>query len=164
MNNYYFISKDNKSGEIIYLEYDKNGYKVTPKRKKEDAIEVNKIVFVSPSLTEKLLKKKIDNKLTKLLYELNAINIDNEDDDSSNDGRIRDMLKEAERLKINIINNYKKYLGNTYSILSLKKLEIIIEGYRAKLYVIKERENEKLLLNMFNNSLAEEPSKKGKGR
>ncbi len=163
MNNY-FISKDNKSGEIIYLEYDKNGYKVTPKRKKEDAIEVNKIVFVSPSLTEKLLKKKIDNKLTKLLYELNAINIDNEDDDSSNDGRIRDMLKEAERLKINIINNYKKYLGNTYSILSLKKLEIIIEGYRAKLYVIKERENEKLLLNMFNNSLAEEPSKKGKGR
>lgn len=163
MNNY-FISKDNKSGEIIYLEYDKNGYKVTPKRKKEDAIEVNKIVFVSPSLTEKLLKKKIDNKLTKLLYELNAINIDNEDDDSSNDGRIRDMLKEAERLKINIINNYKKYLGNTYSILSLKKLEIIIEGYRAKLYVIKERENEKLLLNMFNNSLAEESSKKGKGR
>lgn len=163
MNNY-FISKDNKSGEIIYLEYDKNGYKVTPKRKKEDAIEVNKIVFVSPSLTEKLLKKKIDNKLTKLLYELNAINIDNEDDDSSNDGRIRDMLKEAERLKINIINNYKKYLGNTYSILSLKKLEIIVEGYRAKLYVIKERENEKLLLNMFNNSLAEEPSKKGKGR
>lgn len=163
MNNY-FISKDNKSGEIIYLEYDKDGYKVTPKRKKEDAIEVNKIVFVSPSLTKKLLKKKIDSKLTKLLYELNAINIDNEDDDSSNDGRIRDMLKEAERLKINIINNYKKYLGNTYSILSLKKLEIIIEGYRAKLYVIKERENEKLLLNMFNNSLAEEPSKKGKGR
>lgn len=163
MNNY-FISKDNKSGEIIYLEYDKDGYKVTPKRKKEDAIEVNKIVFVSPSLTKKLLKKKIDSKLTKLLYELNAINIDNEDDDSSNDGRIRDMLKEAERLKINIINNYKKYLGNTYSILSLKKLEIIIEGYRAKLYVIKERENEKILLNMFNNSLAEEPSKKGKGR
>ena len=163
MNNY-FISKDNKSGEIIYLEYDKNGYKVTPKSKNEYAIEFNKIVFVSPSLTKKLLKKKIDNKLTKLLYELNAINIDNEDDDSSNDGRIRDMLKEAERLKINIINNYKKYLGNTYSILSLKKLEIIIEGYRAKLYVIKERENEKILLNMFNNSLAEEPSKKGKGR
>ena len=52
MNNY-FISKDNKSGEIVYLEYDKEGYKVTPKRKKEDAIEVNKIVFVSPKLTEK---------------------------------------------------------------------------------------------------------------
>ena len=46
MNNY-FISKDNKSGEIVYLEYDKDGYKVTPKRKKEDAIEVNKIVFFS---------------------------------------------------------------------------------------------------------------------
>ena len=58
MNNY-FISKDNKSGEIVYLEYDKEGYKVTPKRKKEDAIEVNKIVFVAPKLTEKLIKKKL---------------------------------------------------------------------------------------------------------
>ena len=51
----YYISKDNKSGEIVYLEYDKEGYKVTPKRKKKDAIEVNKIVFVSPKLTEKLI-------------------------------------------------------------------------------------------------------------
>ena len=39
MNNY-FISKDNKSGEIVYLEYDKEGYKVTPKRKKEDATHI----------------------------------------------------------------------------------------------------------------------------
>ena len=106
MNNY-FISKDNKSGEIVYLEYDKEGYKVTPKRKKEDAIEVNKIVFVSPKLTEKLIKKKIDHKLDKLLYELNLINIDDEDNDSGNSEKIRDMLKEAEKFRLNIINNYK---------------------------------------------------------
>ena len=65
----YFISKDNKTGEIVYLEYDKNGYKVTPKTKKKDAIEVNKIVFVSPELTEKLLKKKINSKISKLLLD-----------------------------------------------------------------------------------------------
>ena len=105
MNNY-FISKDNKSGEIVYLEYDKEGYKVTPKRKKEDAIEVNKIVFVSPKLTEKLIKKKIDHKLDKLLYELNLINIDDEDNDSGNSEKIRDMLKEAEKFRLSIINNY----------------------------------------------------------
>ena len=34
MNNY-FISKDNKSGEIVYLEYDKEGYKVTPKKERK---------------------------------------------------------------------------------------------------------------------------------
>ena len=136
MNNY-FISKDNKSGEIVYLEYDKEGYKVTPKRKKEDAIEVNKIVFVSPKLTEKLIKKKIDHKLDKLLYELNLINIDDEDNDSGNSEKIRDMLKEAEKFRLSII----------------------------KLYTIKERENEKILINMFNQMrIEEQPEKKGKGR
>ena len=124
MNNY-FISKDNKSGEIVYLEYDKEGYKVTPKRKKEDAIEVNKIVFVSPKLTEKLIKKKIDHKLDKLLYELNLINIDDEDNDSGNSEKIRDMLKEAEKFRLSIINNYKKYLGNSYITLTLKKMQIM---------------------------------------
>lgn len=54
----YFINKDNKTGEIVYLEYDKNGYSVSPKAKKKNDIEVNKIVFVSPELTSKLLKKK----------------------------------------------------------------------------------------------------------
>ena len=163
MNNY-FISKDNKSGEIVYLEYDKEGYKVTPKRKKEDAIEVNKIVFVSPKLTEKLIKKKIDHKLDKLLYELNLINIDDEDNDSGNSEKIRDMLKEAEKFRLSIINNYKKYLGNGYITLTLKKMQIIIDVYKAKLYTIKERENEKILINMFNQMKIEEPEKKGKGR
>ena len=163
MNNY-FISKDNKSGEIVYLEYDKEGYKVTPKRKKEDAIEVNKIVFVSPKLTEKLIKKKIDHKLNKLLCELNLINIDDEDNDSGNSEKIRDMLKEAEKFRLNIINNHKKYLGNSYITLTLKKMQIIIDGYKAKLYAIKERENEKILINMFNQMKIEEPEKKGKGR
>lgn len=162
MNNYY-ISKDNKTGEVIYLEYDKNGYKITPKNKKKDAIEVNKIIFVSPNLTEKLIKKKIDRKIEKLLYELNRIDINNEDDDSSNTTMIRNMLKECEKLRINIINNYKKYLGNSYSTLTLKKMQIITDGYRAKLGIISERNNQKILANIFNQSY-DEMTKKGKGR
>lgn len=31
------------------------------------------------------------------------------------------MLKEAEKFRLNIINNYKKYLGNSYITLTLKK-------------------------------------------
>ena len=162
MNNYY-ISKDNKTGEVIYLEYDKNGYKITPKNKKKDAIEVNKIIFVSPTLTEKLIKKKIDRKIEKLLSELNKININNEDDDSSNTTMIRNMLKECEKLRINIINNYKKYLGNSYSTLTLKKMQIITDGYRAKLGIISERNNQKILANIFNQSY-DEMTKKDKGR
>lgn len=161
----YFVSKDNNSGEIVYLEYDKNGYKVTPKKNKKDAIMVNKIVFVSPSFTEKLLKKKIEHKITKLLYDLNSINTDDEDSDDSNTTLVRNKLLEVERLRLNIINNYKRYLGNSYCTLTLKKMQIIIDGYRAKLYTIKERNHEKILLSMFNhNTMTDEKEKKGKGR
>ena len=31
----YFVSKDSKTGEIVYLEYDKKGYKVKPKTTKK---------------------------------------------------------------------------------------------------------------------------------
>lgn len=76
---------------------------------------------------------------------------------------IRNMLKECEKLRINIINNYKKYLGNSYSTLTLKKMQIITDGYRAKLGIISERNNQKILANIFNQSY-DEMTKKGKGR
>lgn len=53
------------------------------------------------------------------------------------------MLKEAEKFRLNIINNYKKYLGNSYITLTLKKMQIIIDGYKAKLYAIKEEKMKK---------------------
>ena len=41
MNKNYFISKDNKNGEVVYLEYNKNGYNVKPKVKKEEENKEN---------------------------------------------------------------------------------------------------------------------------
>ena len=43
-------------------------------------------------------------------------------------------------------------------------MQIIIDSYKVKLYTIKERENEKILINMFSQMKMEEPEKKGKGR
>lgn len=159
MNNYY-ISKDNKSGEVVYLEYNKDGYKVSPKARKKNEIEVNKIVFVSPELTQKLLKKKIDSKVSKLLLELNT---DYDDDESNGGKRLRDRLREAERLKLVILNNYSKYLGKAYVSLSVKKMQIIIDGYREKLYRINAKKEQELFMRLF-NYMNEEPEKKGKGR
>lgn len=155
----YFINKDNKTGEIVYLEYDKNGYSVSPKTKKKDDIEVNKIVFVSPELTSKLLKKKIDIKINKLLNEYNTIDDDEDDDNGS---RLRDKLKEAERLKITILNEYGKYLTDAYIKLTLKKLELIIDGYRSKLYSLRAKKQKEVFLQMFNQ--IEDNEKKGRGR
>lgn len=155
----YFINKDNKTGEIVYLEYDKNGYSVSPKTKKKDDIEVNKIVFVSPELTSKLLKKKIDIKINKFLNEYNTIDDDEDDDNGS---RLRDKLKEAERLKITILNEYGKYLTDAYIKLTLKKLELIIDGYRSKLYSLRTKKQKEAFLQMFNQ--IEDNEKKGRGR
>lgn len=136
----YFVEKNNETKDIVYVEYKTiDGYKITPKTKKEDAIEINKIVFVSPSLTEKLIKKKIDVKLKFLLNDLKKID---EEDDDEGENSIRESLVTAERLKLNILNNYIKYLGNEYRDLSLKKLQIIIEELRIRLFTIKERKTE----------------------
>ena len=42
----YYLHKNNMTGEVIYIEYDKiDGYPVTPKTNIVDAIAVNKIIF-----------------------------------------------------------------------------------------------------------------------
>ena len=128
----YYLHRDNLSGEILYLEYDKiKGYDITPKTKIEDAIRVNKIIFVNPSLSEKLIRKKIDIKVRYLIRKLEEF-----DDDSSggDEGSIKNTLMDAERLKLMMLNNYRKYLGNTYGSLSMKKIQIITNQLRIKLY------------------------------
>lgn len=166
MKSNYFITKDSKTGEVVYLEYNKNGYKVSPKVKHQDAIEVNKIVFVSPTLTQKLLKKKINGKMSKLLLELNTFYEADSGDTSTETTRVRNQLMEAERLKQNLINNYKKYLDSKYTSLTLKKLQIIIDGYNSRMQAIVEKKQKEMLLEMIQRSSYgyEEDTKRGKGR
>ena len=138
MNNYY-ISKDKTKKETMYLEYDKiDGYQIKPKTKKEDQIKVSKIVFANKELSEKLIRRKIDSKLLYLLKQIKLIE-ENPDDDSS-DGVVSKTLMEAEKLRMQIINNYVKYLGHTYESLTLKKIEIIIEQLKYKIYLHQEQE------------------------
>ena len=148
----YFIDKNPKTKETVYIEYNKlKGYKVTPKTKPEDAVSVNKIVFVNPSFSEKIIKKKIDHKISALLHQLEII----DEDDSGDDGAIRKTLMDAERLKLMIINEYVKYLGHSYEGLTLKKIQIIINQLRMRLYVIRDQKEAQNYLSDDN---------KGRGR
>lgn len=166
MKSNYLISKDSITGDVVYLEYNKDGYKVNPKIKKDDAIEVNKIVFVSPSLTEKLLKKKISSKISKLLLELNTFYEEDNGETDSGASKVRDMLMEAEKLKSNLINNYKKYLDGNYVGLTLKKLQVIIDGYNSRMQAIIDKKQKEMFREMLMraNYTMEEDTKKGKGR
>ena len=125
----YYLHKDKKTGEILYIEFDKiKGYPITPKKDIDDAIKVNKIVFVNPSLSEKLIRKKIEIRIRYLLKCLMDL------DEDSDAGDIRKSLMDAERLKLDILNKYVKYLGNTYGSLTIKKVQVIINQLRIKLY------------------------------
>lgn len=136
----YSVSRDKMTGENVYFEYDKvNGYKVNPKTKKKDSIEVSKIVFVNDSMSEKIIRKKIDRKIAYLLEQLKLI----EEDGNPDEGAIKRSLMDAEKLKLQIINNYVKYLGHTYESLTLKKIQIIINQLRFKLYTIRDIERER---------------------
>ena len=74
------------------------------------------------------------------------------------------MYKEAENLRIHLLNTYVKYLGKTYFNLTLKKLEIIINEYKEKLYAINEKKKREMFRRVFEMNMEEEQEKKGKGR
>ncbi len=133
----YYVSKDEREESLVYFEYDKaDGYKVNPKVKKQDEIEVSKIVFVNPELSEKIIRRKVDMKILNLLNMLKKI----EENGDNDEGAIRRSIMDAEKLRLQIINNYVKYLGNTYQSLTLKKIQIILNQLRFKLYTLKEIE------------------------
>lgn len=128
----YFLEKNEKTNEIVYMEYEKlEGYKLTPKTNIYDGIRVNKIVFINPSLSEKIIKKKIDVKVKRWLDYLKFCDTD---PDGGDEGTIRQSLMQAEKLRMNIINTYAKYLGHDYQGLTLKKMQIIINEFRMRLF------------------------------
>lgn len=160
MERNYYLHKNKETGEIVYLEYEKiKGYKITPKTKIEDAIEVSKIMFVNPSLKEKLIKKKVEIKIRYLLKILEII-----DTEGSDEGTIKQSIIDAERLRVNILNRYIKYLGNTFGSYSIKKINIILNQLKIRLYNLNIQ---KKIMSMYNDDLYyldEEEPLKGRGR
>ncbi len=144
----YFIVKDKNTNAITYFEYDKmDGYDLSPKKgvKIEDAINVNKVVIINPSLAEKVAKKKMDVKFRKLLQLLNII-FENDDDTGTtyNEG-----LNEVSKLRTELINKYRKYLIEEEFNLMEKKLDILEQELKVRIYYLEqtyqenyERENE----------------------
>lgn len=157
--NSYYITKGKKKKEIVSFELEKlEGYQVNPKTKKDDSIEVSKIIFVNKEFSEKIIRKKIDKKISALLEELKIID---EDDSGDNEGAIRRSLMDAEKLRLQIINTYVKYLGHTYEGLTLKKLQIIIEQLRYKLYYIEVMKRE-VYFDKMNQEEEKKESRRGR--
>lgn len=139
---HYYICKKGDDRQIVLIDYDKfKGFKFLPKnRVKYDGITVNKMVVIKPSMIEKVLRRKIKNKLD--LY-LKLIIKFVESDDSSNGDTLREALNDLTRYKSIINHKYKKYLDEKYLQILLKKIAILEYELNKRLLYLEEEYYEK---------------------
>ena len=112
----YLIKKDSTTGEIIYMEYDIEGYKFRPKNNGEKPyIKVNSVTIYKPEMIEHVLTKKFEKKFAKLSSII--LKFLYQDDDESDEGDFEILLDEIARLKSVVDLQYKKFLSKCKSLL-----------------------------------------------
>ena len=120
----FLVIKNNDSKEIKYFEY-KNvkGYNITPKKniRFEDAINVDKMILINPSLIEKMVDKKVKRKFNFLINLMSIVC----DSDSSNPDGLYLAKNEAEKFRMELLNKYRKYIEEQKFELLEKKLSIL---------------------------------------
>lgn len=149
----FLVVKNKDSKDIKYFEYDKiSGYNIkpNPKLKFQDAINVNRMILINPSLIEKMVDKKIRRRFD---YLINLLSIVYENDDESGDG-LQLALDEAEKFRNELCNKYKQYLKEEKFELLLKKIAILEDELYLRMQYIMNRE----YLNEY------EEKKEGKSR
>jgi len=132
----FLVVKNKDSKDIKYFEYDKiSGYNIkpNPNLKFQDAINVNRMILINPSLIEKMVDKKIKRRFD---YLINLLAIVYENDDDSGSG-LQLALDEAEKFRNELCNKYKQYIKKEKYELLLKKIAILEdELYLRMQYII----------------------------
>lgn len=136
----YFVVKDRKDLTITYFEFDKvEGYGLSPRNVKiKDAIDVNKMIVINPSMIEKLTFRKVNikiNKLMKLIMYL--FNLDDDNPDTT-DG-YRHALNEISKIRLEINVKYKNKLKTEDEIMFNKKLEMLEDELKSRLIYIENK-------------------------
>ncbi len=136
----YLIVKEKDKKEVTYFEYNKlNGLEINSKNKNiklKDAINVNKMVVINPSFIEKLINKKINIKIKKLI-DLIAIIYESDDEDPA--GSLMQALNEVEKFKREIINKYMNYMTKEQIDLLEKKIRILETEVTEHAYILNEK-------------------------
>ena len=152
----FLVIKNKDSKTIKYFEYDKlNGYSIHPKPniKFSNAINVNKMIIINPSLIDKIIDRKIKHKFNSLI---NLLSFVYENEEASTPDGLELALNEAEKFRMEIINKYKQYLSEEKLNLLEKKLDILEDEIKLRMqYYINEQ---------MNREFEEEKSKEGKSR
>ena len=155
INQRFLIVKEKNSKEIKYFDYDKlDGYNLRAKDNAHfnDAIDISRMIIINPTFIEKIATKKLNAKFDKLINMMSYVCDMEEEDETGESYRI--VLNEANKLKMELFNKYKKHIAEAKLELMQKKIEIL-EGEL------------KLRLDALYNSLEEKEKleqSKGRGR
>lgn len=125
MERKFVVKKEATSDVITYMEYEKlKGFNVKPKDSLhfEDMINVNEMVIINPTLIKKLVEKKVNRNMKKIIMFSSMMDDTEEDDADSFFGLI---LDEIAKFKSLLVNKYINYMEEEEYKLVLKKLEII---------------------------------------
>lgn len=132
----FLVVKNKDSKDIKYFEYDKiSGYNIkpNPKLKIQDAINVNRMILINPSLIEKMVDKKIKRKFD---YLINFLSIVYDNEDGTGDG-LELALNEAEKFRNELCNKYKQYVKEEKYELLLKKISILEDELYLRMQYIR---------------------------
>ena len=135
----FLVVKNKDSKDIKYFEYDKiSGYNIkpNPNLKFQDAINVNRMILINPSLIEKMVDRKIKRRFD---YLINLLSIVYENDDESGDG-LQLALDEAEKFRNELCNKYREYVKKEKLELLLKKIAILEDELYLRMQYIMNRE------------------------
>lgn len=131
----YLIKKDQYTGEIIYMEYDLEGYKFKPRNDgSKPYIKVNSVTIYKPEMIDHLLAKKFEKKFDRLAQIIMRFLYQEDDDCDESDFFI--LLDEVARLKAVVDLKYKKFLKNEEYKEYMDKLYFLDNQVRQKLAII----------------------------
>lgn len=138
-NKRFLIVRNKEEKTIKYMEYDpREGYQITPKGnvRFEDAINVDKMILISPTLISKMISKKANKRIAYLLKLINFI--DSNEDEAPE--AIDLALDQASKFRQEVINQYRRHLSQEEMTLLENKINIIEDELKMrKNYLIRDR-------------------------
>ena len=149
----FLIVKEKNSKDIKYFDYDKlEGYNLTTKKDVHfsDAIDINRVIIINPTFIDKVATKKINAKFNKLINMMQIVCEVGDEDESGEGYRI--ALDEANKLKMELWNKYKKFISEEKLELMIKKIEILEDELKLRLDLL------------LNKNIMEEELNKGHSR
>lgn len=127
----YILTKEAKTGEIIYMQYRLSGYNFRPRNISRANISLEKITIIKPSIIDGILTQKVDKKISKIIRLV--MYILNDEDGSTDPSDVMLALNEITKLRRILLNRYQDFITKENEELFLKKLRILENELRIKI-------------------------------